>query len=375
MYIITLKPGVDMERHFSSVRGIHEQPLNKRMDNKADNGVLFRYKFSGFHGYAGHFDETVIDELMASKDVEDIEADQIWTTQSIMSQKNPPPGLKMISWRGWALVKGNVYRYHSSAGKGTFAYVIDSGIDVLHREFEGRAANGWSVMGNSSFEDKDGHGTYVAGIIGSKTFGVAKKCDLISVKISEGHTTSASVFLAGFNWAVNDILAKGRTRKAIINVSTSGPRSKPVNKAVDSAFKVGVALITTAGNEGRFVAKRSPGSATSSITVAATDKWKKRASWSNAGPGTTLFAPGVDIPSTWIGLNHDFTRTMSGTSAAAPHVAGLAVYFQGMYNYDSKGVKAAILRYATKNLVLDTKGAPNLFAYNDNDPATLLANL
>lgn len=101
---------------------------------------------------------------------------------------------------------------------GTYAYVVDSGINVNHVEFESRASLAYNAAGGSHV-DSIGHGTHVAGTIGGKTYGVAKKTNLLSVKVFQGESSSTSIILDGFNWAVNDIVSKGRTKKAAINMS------------------------------------------------------------------------------------------------------------------------------------------------------------
>jgi oryzin len=110
------------------------------------------------------------------------------------------------------------YVYDSSAGEGTYAYVIDSGILVEHEDFEGRASMAYNAIGGSN-TDVMGHGTFVAGIIGSKTYGVAKKTQLVGVKIYDTQGSQLSVFMNALNWTVNDIISKKREGKSVINVS------------------------------------------------------------------------------------------------------------------------------------------------------------
>lgn len=110
------------------------------------------------------------------------------------------------------------YHYDKSAGNGTFAYVVDSGINTKHLEFEGRASNGYNAV-DGDFTDLNGHGTHCAGIIGSKSFGVAKQTELIAVKVFLNRETLISNVLDGFQWAVHDIRTKGRQSRAVVNMS------------------------------------------------------------------------------------------------------------------------------------------------------------
>lgn len=110
------------------------------------------------------------------------------------------------------------YRYDDSAGEGSYAYVVDSGININHNEFEGRAEQGYNAAGGE-FDDTFGHGTHVAGTIGGKTYGVAKKATLVDVKVFIGRQSTTSIILDGYQWAVEDIVAKGRASRSVINMS------------------------------------------------------------------------------------------------------------------------------------------------------------
>jgi len=132
-----------------------------------------------------------------------------------MAQSGAPWGLGAISNRNRG---STTYRFDSSAGSGSYAYVIDSGVNVRHVEFGGRAVRGYNAAGGA-FDDTLGHGTHVAGTIAGRTFGVAKSANVIDVKVFRDRESSTSVILNGFQWAVNDILSKGRQGRAVINMS------------------------------------------------------------------------------------------------------------------------------------------------------------
>ena len=110
------------------------------------------------------------------------------------------------------------YRYDTTGGQGSFAYIVDSGILATHTQFSDRVEKGYNAAGGT-FTDTFGHGTHVSGIVGGTTYGVAKLTTLVDVKVFIGREASTSVILDGYNWAVNDIIAKGRARRAVINMS------------------------------------------------------------------------------------------------------------------------------------------------------------
>ncbi|KAF2150273.1 subtilisin-like protein, partial [Myriangium duriaei CBS 260.36] len=367
-YIITLKPQADLESHLEHVRAIHANAINHKRqgDGKSFSGVSRSYNISNFQAYSGHFHSSTIQQLENNKDVDSIEADQIWSTHSVVSQQNPANyGLNRISQR--ALKQEEPYLYDSSAGHGTFAYVVDTGVDIDHEEFEGRAFHGYSVDPHTPLEDTNGHGTYVAGIIGSKTYGVAKKCRIISVKAFKDDKGTVSDILHGFDWAVKDISTYKRRSISVINISIGGNFSTSVNRAINTAFdRLGITTVVAAGNENEDIAKKSPASAQNAISVGAVNKARRRANDSNWGKNMTLFAPGTSVKSCAIGNSRNATDTLGGTSAAAAHVTGVAVYLQGMRLFpgDAKSLKARIVGLATPHAVLNPNDSPNLFIYN-----------
>lgn len=170
----------------------------------------------------------------------------------------------------------------------------------------------------------------MAGTIGSSTYGVAKRTSLIGVKVlsAAGSGSNAGV-LAGIDWAVRDATQKGRIGKSVLNLSLGGPTSPTTNQAVAEAVNEGMFLAVAAGNSGLPTITASPASAPEVCTVGASDSNDARASFSNFGLLVDIFAPGVDVTSTWID-GPDDTNTISGTSMASPHVAGLAAYFLGL---------------------------------------------
>ncbi|PWY80585.1 subtilisin-like protein [Aspergillus heteromorphus CBS 117.55] len=366
-YIVTFKPGVDearIESHTEWATILHKRSLERRdtTDPSLPVGIERSYKINNFAGYAGSFDETTIEEIRKSQDVAYVEEDQVWYLSELVTETRAPWGLGSISHKGTASTD---YIYDDSAGDGGYAYVVDTGILATHQEFGGRAVLAYNAAGGQHV-DGVGHGTHVAGTIGGRTYGVSKKANLLSVKVFVGESSSTSVILDGFNWAVNDIVSKNRTSKSAVNMSLGGSYSRTFNNAVENAFEEGVLSVVAAGNENRDAARTSPASAPDAVTVAAINRSNARASFSNYGSVVDLFAPGESILSAWIGSN-SATNTISGTSMSTPHVTGLVIYLMCLDELSTPGAATARLKaLATRNVVTNISGSPNLLAYNGN---------
>ena len=244
--------------------------------------------------------------------------------------------------------------------------MLDSGIRTTHVEFEGRASWGYNAV-NTNNADTSGHGTHVAGVIGAKTYGVAKKTNLIAVKvISEDGTAAASNVLSGLNWALNDIVTKDRRASAVINLSLGGPASSAMDNAITSLSNQGVLAVVAAGNENQLAANVSPARAPAAFCVGSVQSNDARSSFSNYGSAVDIWAPGSDILSTWH-TSDTATSTQSGTSASAPFVAGLVSYIRGLEGLSiGPAARARVLALATPGRLTDVTGAPNLLAYNGN---------
>jgi len=235
------------------------------------------------------------------------------------------------------------YIYDDRAGEGVYAYIIDTGINIQHVDFQGRASWG-VVIADSKYEDGVGHGTHCAGTIGSRTYGVAKKAKLIAVKVlgSDGSGSTSDV-IAGVQWTVKDATAKavaaakefavkGTTnyKGAVVNMSLGGGKSTSLDLAVNRAVDAGLHFAVAAGNDNRDACNYSPAAAQKPITVGASTLADERAPFSNWGECVDVFGPGLNILSTWIGST-TATNTISGTSMATPHVVGLLAYFLSIY--------------------------------------------
>ncbi|KAK3317206.1 oryzin precursor [Cercophora scortea] len=369
-YIVTLKPGVstsDINTHLDWVNVVHSRSTARR----DTTGVDKVFNINEFNAYAGTFDPATINVIRNSDQVAAVEADQVWhlfqedTIDAITTQKGAPWGLGSISHK-----KPNYtdYLYDATAGKGTYAYIVDTGLKIEHVEFEGRAKLGYNAYPDSDFVDNYGHGTHTAGTIGSKSYGVAKKATLISVKVFDTGSSTTSIVLDGYTWAVNNITASKRTDVAVISMSLGGGYSEAFNTAVENAFKSGVVSVVAAGNDGEDAKDTSPASAPDAITVGAIDVANTKPDWSNFGAVVDVFAPGVNVLSTWIDSNTS-TAYLDGTSMATPHVAGLVLYLKSVDKANAKAaaVTAKVKSLGTKGVVQSRgDGSPNLIAYNGN---------
>ena len=229
-----------------------------------------------------------------------------------------------------------VYRYDDRAGVDVSAYILDTGINTKHQEFVGRTVFSFDSTGEGLF-DKVGHGSHIAGIIGGRTFGVAKKVELVAVKVLGEKGGTEYGILKGLEWAVNDM--KRRNRKAVANMSIAAPNLKALNDGVRAAIAAGLTIVASAGNKNEDACTQSPASIDEVITVGATDSKDKRTDFSNWGRCVDIFAPGLDITSADADTNYGSTD-MSGTSMSAPHVTGVAALYLSM---NIKNVKTAIV--------------------------------
>jgi subtilisin family serine protease len=238
---------------------------------------------------------------------------------------NPQPnaswGLDRINQRNLPLDRAYSY---GNDGEGVNAYVIDTGILTTHWEFQGRASAIYDFEHAGNGVDCNGHGTHVAGTIGGQTFGVAKKARLLGVRVLNCQGTGTwSDVIDGVNYVTwHRAQPAQQGIPALANMSLGGSENRAVEAAVRNSIRSGVTYIVAAGNVNSDAGNYSPAGVAEAITVGATDQSDSRAEFSNYGSSLDLFAPGVGIPSAWIG-NDLMIATATGTSMASPHVAGV----------------------------------------------------
>ncbi|RWA13050.1 hypothetical protein EKO27_g2051 [Xylaria grammica] len=320
------------------------------------------YDVPGFKGFASALTSEEIESLQNHPDVEFIEQDSVMSINAYVTQSSSTWGLARISHKSRTATG---YVYDSTAGTGTCAYIVDTGIYTAHSEFEGRAT--WLAnYADSSNSDGNGHGTHVAGTVGSKTYGVAKATKLYAVKVLDSSGSgSTSGVVAGMNYVTSDVATRSCPNGAVANMSLGGSSSTSINSAARAMIAAGVFLAVAAGNSNTDASTTSPAGEPQVCTVGASTSADARASFSNYGSVVDVFAPGQDVLSTW---NSGGTNTISGTSMASPHVAGLGAYLLSLEGQKAPQTLCAYIASIGTSGVLT--GVPsstaNKLAFNDN---------
>jgi subtilisin family serine protease len=307
------------------------------------------------NGFSIEMSEANAEALSQDFRVKYVEEDGVMTADA--TQNNPPWGLDRIDQRDRPL--SGTYTYNWT-GSGVRAYVIDTGIRTAHTQFGGRASNVFDAFGGSG-QDCNGHGTHVAGTIGGSTYGVAKSALLRGVRVLNcSGSGSTSGVIAGVDWVRNNFIAP-----AVANMSLGGGASTALDNAVNNLSNAGVAIAVAAGNSNQNACNSSPARAVNAITTGATTSTDARASFSNFGTCLDIFAPGSGILSAWASSN-TATATLSGTSMASPHVAGVAaLYKQANPSASASTVRNAIVNNATTNRLTGIgTGSPNRLLYS-----------
>lgn len=316
------------------------------------NGQLRYVYTSAIRGFAAKLSDEAVQVLRSDPGVAYVEQDQRFTVSG--TQTGATWGLDRIDQRNLPL--STTYT-ETNTGAGVTAYIIDTGINYSHSEFGGRASKGIdAVTANGTAADCHGHGTHVAGTVGGATYGVAKSVALVAVRVLDcAGSGSNSGVIAGVDW-----VTANHVSPAVANMSLGGGASTALDNAVANSIASGVTYGVAAGN-GNFVGiaqdacKSSPARTPSAITVSATDKTDKKASFANYGSCVDIFAPGVGITSAWYSSN-TATNTISGTSMATPHVVGAAaLYLQSNPSATPLEVRDALVANATLGKVTSSK--------------------
>ncbi|KAJ1323650.1 cerevisin [Microdochium nivale] len=313
-YIVKMKEGVSNDFGIQSVKP------------DADK------EFANLGSFSATLDTEDVEALRNNPNVEFIEKEHTVSIFAPVTQTGATWGLGRLSSENTGATS---YTYDSTGGAGACVYVIDTGIEVTHPEFEGRASLVANTIDDSPL-DVHGHGTHVAGTVGSKTYGVAKKATLFGVKVfGASGTSNNSVILAAMDFVLSDVPSKAALcpKGFVVNMSLGGVASEAIDSGVSRLVDAGIAVAVAAGNGDRItglalpVSGFSPARFPGACTVGATDSTDTIGRFSNYGSAVDILAPGVAIRST---LPRGSNGNNSGTSMACPHVAGLMAYYLGL---------------------------------------------
>jgi len=336
-YIVSLRPGTDAAAVARTLR------------------VRTRYVYrTAVDGFSASLTDRQLARVRARTDVVRVEQDSV--VRADATQSNPPYGLDRIDQRTRPLSRTYTYR---ATGSGVRAYIIDTGIATSHPDFGGRAMNVYDALGGNG-QDCNGHGTHVAGTVGGATYGVAKAALLRGVRVLGCNGSgSTSGIIAAVDWVRANAL-----RPAVANMSLGGGASASLDAAVAALADSGIFTAVAAGNESRDACTVSPARARAVFTVAASDSTDARASFSNYGGCVEAYAPGVGVTSAWLSGG---TRTISGTSMASPHVAGIAALYKSANGDQSSAtVSGWLVGVSTANVISGNPGGtPNRLVFTN----------
>ena len=350
-FIVVLKPEVKAAE------------VAAQLQNSRASGVAVNHVYgSAINGFAAELSQSAVDELLREPYVDFIEADQLVTV--VDTQTNATWGLDRIDQRDLPLDGSYTYNF---SGAGVDAYIIDTGIRTTHSEFSGRmGSTGFtSINDGNGYEDCNGHGTHVAGTVGGTTYGVAKDVTLYAVRVlSCSGSGSNSGVIAGVDWVTQNAASTGRP--SVANMSLGGVISTALDNAVANSVASGVSYAVAAGNDNGNACNASPARVDSALTVGSTTSSDSRSSFSNFGTCVDVFAPGSAITSAWH-TGDNVTNTISGTSMASPHVAGVvALILEGSPSNSPAQVFNEIVGNATQDKVGNPgSGSPNLLLCTD----------
>jgi subtilisin family serine protease len=357
-YIVVLKDNVSSS---GAVADQHKGRFGARLKH------VYRHALKG---YAARLPDNRVDDVRADSRVAYVEPDG--EMRAFATQSNATWGLDRIDQRPLPLSTSFSY---TNTGAGVNAYIIDTGIRFSHSEFAGRAVSGYDAVDGGNADDCNGHGTHVAGTTGGATYGVAKGVKLVGVRVlsCSGSGTTSGV-IAGVDWVTGN-----RITPAVANMSLGGGASTALDTAVKNSIASGVTYAVAAGNgnaggRAQDACRYSPARVPEALTISATNKTDTKASWANYGNCVDWFAPGVGITSSWK-TSDTSTNTISGTSMATPHTAGVAaLYLQSFPGASPQQVrgdalanpepeKNGLYEATTKRIVTSSKTTNNHLLY------------
>jgi len=308
-------------------------------------------------GFVVEADDRALVRLLMDSRVAYVEENGIVSVRQT-TQPNATWGLDRSDQRDRPL--NGTYVYDTTASN-VYTYIIDTGVRTNHNDFGGRVISGYTAINDGQgSNDCNGHGTHVAGTVAGSTWGIAKAAIIVPIRVlgCNGSGTNAGV-IAGMDW-----VAANHIKPAVANMSLGGGASTSTDNAVANMRNAGVTVVVAAGNENQNACNVSPARAAAAITVGSTTSSDSRSSFSNWGSCVDIFAPGSSITSAWYTSNTS-TNTISGTSMAAPHVAGIAaLYLAGNPTATPTQVENAIYSNGSTGKLSSLNGSPNLLAYS-----------
>jgi len=301
---------------------------------------------AALNGFSVKMTEKQAKRLAADPAVDFVQQDAV--AHITGTQNNPTWGLDRIDQQKLPLDKKYTY---PNDGAGATVYVVDTGVDYRQSEFGGRASSGYDFIDNDAdAKDCQGHGTHVAGTVGSATYGVAKGAKIVAVRVLNCQGSGQySQIISGIDWVVKN--AKG---PSVLTMSLGGPADNGVDTAVRRAVSAGITNTVASGNSNTNACSTSPARVKEAITVNATQNDDRRSTFSNYGSCTDIFAPGTNITSL---RNGGGTQQMSGTSMATPHVAGAAAIYLTSHPTANPAAVATGLANAATNGVVTSPGS------------------
>lgn len=325
---------------------------------KARGQKMHTYK-KAIRGFSARLNPRDVESLLDDPRVAYIEEDGV--VEAIATQSSPTWGLDRVDQRNLPLSAS--YTYNTTASNVT-AYVIDTGVLASHTDFGGRVRSGYTAINDGrGSNDCNGHGTHVAGTVGGSKYGVAKGVKLVAVRVLDcnGSGTNSGV-IAGVDWVAQDHAAG---TPAVANMSLGGGASTALDDAIRRTHNDGVTMVVASGNDNANACNYSPARVAEAITVNSSTSTDARSSFSNWGSCTDIFAPGSSIMSAWH-TSTTATNTISGTSMASPHVAGVAaLYLSANTAATPAAVWNAIKSNATPSKITSAgTGSPNLLVYS-----------
>ena len=332
---------------------VRDVPGLARQLAAAHGGSLGHVYGAALKGFSAKLPDAAAAALARNPHVVRVEQDQVM--RAFTTQSNATWGLDRVDQRDLPLSGSFTY---TPTGAGVSVYIIDTGIRFDHTEFGGRAVSGYDVIDGGTADDCNGHGTHVAGTVGGGTYGVAKGAKLVAVRVlgCDGSGTLSGV-IAGIDW-----VTANHVKPALANMSLGGGASSSLDDAVRKSISKGVTYAVAAGNSNADACYYSPARVGEALTVGASTSSDARASFSNYGSCLDVFAPGESITSAWYSGS---TATISGTSMASPHVAGVAaLYLQGNPGASPSTVANAITSTATTERLTGVSGSPNKLVYS-----------